>query len=591
MKNRLNTLLSILFAITIVAWYGCNKTDTTPPVIKPDPLEEKVTASINGRVIDETGKPVSNAAVQSGTSATSTDINGAFRFNNIQLSKNAGYVQVEKDGYFKSGRTIFSSTGNVNNIEIKLIPKTEVGNFQVAAGGNVNIASGTSVNFPANGIINKATNTAYSGTVKVFGAYLNPEDPNLALIMPGNLTGITTENEQKILQTYGMIVAELEGSNGEKLNLASGKTATITLPIPSSLQANAPATIPLWYFSDSLGIWKEEGTATKQGNAYTGTVSHFSFWNCDVPANFVNLKMTLKNQNQELLPGYRVLLINKQNNSHSFGYTDSSGTVNGPVPINAPIEMAVYNKCGTELYNQTIGPFASATDLGVVTVNTPAPGTIVVSGSVAKCNQSAVANGIVDFYLDGIGYRAAVNNGNYSITIQRCATLPSTLTIVASDIDASQQGNVSELQVTSGSYTANLVACGTSTLQFINFSIGGNIFNFIPPNDSLTAWRNGSTTNIDAYRQGRDSANYQYTSFKLAGNAAPGTYSMSTNTFILSKAIPSTIEYKMEGAINITITEYGGPGEYVAGSFTGNFRERYSNAVVSGTCSFRIRRF
>jgi hypothetical protein len=134
---------------------------------------------------------------------------------------------------------------------------------------------------------------------------------------------------------------------------------------------NAPATIPLWYFNDTLGIWKEEGTATKQGNNYVGSVSHFSFWNCDVPSNFVNLKMTLKNQNQEILPGYRVVLVNTQNNSHAHGNTDSSGIANGAVPSAVPIEMTVYNKCNTILYTQTIGPFTTATDLGVVTITTP----------------------------------------------------------------------------------------------------------------------------------------------------------------------------------------------------------------------------
>ena len=550
-----------------------------------------MTASINGRVLDENNKPVKDALVKSGGSTTSTDINGVFRFSNIQLSKNAGFVLVEKTGYFKGSRTIFTNAAVVNNVEIKLIPKKERGNFQAAAGGTINIENGASVNFSLNGIIDKSSNTAYTGTVKVFGAYLNPEDPNLFSIMPGNLTGLTTDNEQKILQTYGMIAIELEGSGGEKLNLAPGKPATITWPIPSSLQAGAPATIPLWYFNDSLGTWKEEGTAAKQGNSYVGSVSHFSFWNCDVPANFINLKIILKNQNQELLPGYRVLLINKQTNSHAYGHTDSSGAVNGPVPINTPIEMVVYNKCGTELYKQTIGPFTADTDLGIVTVTTPTAASITVSGAVVACNQSPVTNGFVDFVLDGIGYRAAINNGNFSITIQRCSATAADMYIIPTDAEASQQGSASTISVTSGNYTANMSACGTSTLQFINYTIAGNAYNFVPSLDSLTAWRNGTTTSINGYRKGRDSVTYQYTSFNFAGEAIPGTYGMSTNTFIISKGIPSTIEYKMEGAININITEYGGPGQFVAGSFTGNFRERYTNAVVSGTCSFRIRRY
>ncbi len=142
----------------------------------------------------------------------------------------------------------------VNNIEITLIPKKERDNFQASAGGNISIENGAAVNFPVNGIIDESTNAAYTGTVRVFGAYLDPEDLTLASIMPGNLTGLTANNEHKILQTYGMIAVELEGSNGEKLNLASGKLAIIILPIPSALQANAPASIPLWYFSDTLGV-------------------------------------------------------------------------------------------------------------------------------------------------------------------------------------------------------------------------------------------------------------------------------------------------------------------------------------------------
>ena len=589
MKNCFISLFYVVLTIITVTWFSCKKTDNVPIPPTPDPLKEKVMASIYGRVVDENDKPVRDALVQSGNFTTATDINGVFRFNNIQLSKNAGFVLVEKYGYFRSGRTMFTNAGVINNIEIKLIPKKERGNFLASGGGHISIESGAAVNFSVNGIINTSNNTAYSGTVTVFGAYLNPEDPNLASIMPGNLTGLTTNNEQKILQTYGMIAVELEGSNGEKLNLASGKSATITLPIPSSLMANAPATIPLWYFNDTLGIWKEEGTATKQGNTYVGSVSHFSFWNCDVPNNFVNLKLTLKNQNQEVLSGYRVALRNTQNNSTAYGYTDSSGTVNGAVPSGVPLEMIVYNKCNSVIHTQPAGPFNTASDLGVVTITTPAAVSITISGTVSKCNQAPVTNGVVDFLLEGNGYRAAISNGSFSITIGRCSAAPADLNLIAMDIDANQQGSLTSINVTSGDYTANINACGISLEQFINFDIGGNAINFLPANDSLTSYRNGNTTIVQAFRQQADSASYQYTSFNFTGPQAPGVYSMSNGSFIVSKGL--SLEYTMEGTINITITEYGNSGEFVTGSFTGNMRERYTNAVVSGTCSFRIRRF
>ena len=134
MKKNYNIFFCILVAITSLLFANCNKTDK-PPAPKPDTLEEKVTASVNGRVVDENAEPVSNASVRAGASATTTDVNGVFRFNNIILSKNAGFVKVEKDGYFNTGRTIFTSAGVVNNIEIKLIPKKLRGNFSSSAGG------------------------------------------------------------------------------------------------------------------------------------------------------------------------------------------------------------------------------------------------------------------------------------------------------------------------------------------------------------------------------------------------------------------------------------------------------------------------
>ena len=149
MKNNSNVIFCLLIVLTSLLFSNCNKTDN-PPTPKPDPLEEKVTASVNGRIIDENDKPVSNASIQAGTSTTTTDVNGVFRFANILLSKNAGCVKVEKDGYFKTGRTIFTSAGVVNNIEIKLIPKKLRGNFSSSAGGNISIENGAAVNFPAN---------------------------------------------------------------------------------------------------------------------------------------------------------------------------------------------------------------------------------------------------------------------------------------------------------------------------------------------------------------------------------------------------------------------------------------------------------
>ncbi|HEU5166111.1 MAG TPA: carboxypeptidase-like regulatory domain-containing protein [Chitinophagaceae bacterium] len=586
-----NTAYFLLFLVVLTN-YQCQKNpqDTPQPI---DPLAEKVTASVKGRVTDENGRPVNNASVVSGGSSTTTDINGFFRFDNIQLAKNAGFVLVEKTGYLKGCRTIFTNAGIINNIEIQLIPKINRGSFSASAGGNIVIQSGSSVNFPAGGIINTSTNSVYTGTVNVIGAYLDPTDPKLSLIMPGNLIGLTTGNEQRLLQTFGMIAVELEGNNGEKLNLANGKSAAITMPIPATLLAGSPATIPLWYFDETKGLWKEEGTATKQGSNYVGTVTHFSFWNCDVPNNFVTLKLTIKDQNGKVASGYRVELRNTQNNSTAYATTDSAGSASGAVPPNVSMEMKVYNKCNTLVHSQTIGPFNTNTDLGVVTITIPAPATITVSGTVKNCSLSAVTNGYVDVIVDASAHRTAISNGNFSITIERCSNITSTAQIIATDLQANQQSTSMTLNVTSGNYsTGNITACGVSVLQFINFTIAGSPQNFLPPADSIFTYRQGFSTNIQGFCIHCDSVNYQYTSFNIDSVTAPGTYSIGSS-FIVTKGIYPALgsrQYNLQSPGTLTITEFGSTGQYIAGSFSGTMREFYTNATVTGTCNFRVRR-
>jgi hypothetical protein len=580
-------------AIAILVFFGCQKTPDQPDTPKIDPLEEMVTASLQGRVIDENGKPVGNASVKSGSNLTTTDINGTFKFNNIQLAKNAGFVLVEKTGYLHGSRSIFTNTGVVNNVEIQLIPRTIRGTFAGSAGGSVAVQSGSSINFPANGIINTANNSAYTGTVTVVGAYLDPTDPKLAAIMPGNLTGLTTNNEQKLLQTFGMIGIELEGSAGEKLNIASGKTATLTMPIPTSLQASAPATIPLWYFDETKGIWVEEGSATKQGTNYVGTVSHFSFWNCDVPNNFVNLKMTVKTQDNLPAKNYKVSLRNTVTNAITYGITDSTGFVSGAIPVNVPLEMKVYNRCDEVLLTQTVGPFSASSDLGIVTIPVTTPGIITISGTVTNCSSSPVTNGFVDFSLEGLNYRAPVSNGNFSITINKCNNATSNVTITGTDVQATQQSSSLVLAVSSGSYSTGAIsACGVSTAQFMNFTIGDITINFAAPPDSLTGKRNGTTTIISGNSPMQtDTMGYRSGTFKFTGAAAAGSYTIDSSSLFVTKGIGFTQEYNLNSSATVTITEYGNQGQFIAGTFTATFIHILTNTPIPGTCNFRVKRF
>ena len=144
-----------------------------------------------------------------------------------------------------------------------------------------------------------------------------------------------------------MVAVELESPSGEKLQVKSGSVATLTTPIPLSTRSSAPATIPLWYVDPSTGLWKEEGTASKQGNNYVGTVKHFTYWNCDLPVERVQFSATLKTADEKPLVNASVMIKPTSGTYYgsAHGYTDSLGQVSGPIPAN--MNLALQVKCFT----------------------------------------------------------------------------------------------------------------------------------------------------------------------------------------------------------------------------------------------------
>ena len=292
--RRIYSALSLL--LLSVLFFQCQREvshiggpDTPIEIPTPDPI----TAAIQGNVFDETGAPAAGVSVQVGSKTATTNAKGYFRINDAALDKKAALVTAAKSGYFKAYRT-FSATSGANNVEIKLVKKALAGTINAAAGGEVSLTNGSKVALPINGVVNAATNAAYTGTINVYAAYIDPSASDINQTVPGSFMANDKDGRRVTLTSYGMIAVELESAAGEKLQVKSGATATLITAIPSSTQAAAPATIALWSVDETTGIWKEEGSATRNGNVYVGNVSHFSFWNCDVSANALMLSMTLK---------------------------------------------------------------------------------------------------------------------------------------------------------------------------------------------------------------------------------------------------------------------------------------------------------
>ena len=582
---------NLLMIFSVVLFFSCQKDlsfDTGAGLQLPD-LTTKINSSVSGFVTDENNAPVMGATVQFGNSNSATDKYGYFEAKNVQVVKEVAVVTVIKNGYFKGIKTYFAVTGKSAFFRIRLIPKTTAGTVNATLGGTVTLSNGLSIKLLAGSIVNAATNSPYTGTVNVAAFWINPAAADINQIMPGDLRGLNTAGSMNLLQTYGMAAVELTGAAGELLQIVNGQKATLTMPIPASHSASAPASIPLWYFDESNGLWKQEGSAVKTGNTYVGDVSHFSFWNCDTPANFVQFNCTLKDGSGNPVPYTFVKITVAGTNNSAWGYTDSSGYVGGPVPNNSNLILEVFpnNNCTTPIYTQAFTTTNVNISLGVITISTT-NNMATLNGSVSNCASTPVTNGYIILMEGNVFTRYPLNNaGAFSFNKIFCS-FPQAITLIGEDITNSQQSaNTSYTVNNAGTNTVgNIQACGITTQQFISYSINSTPYSFTSPADTFFYSNNQQTS---LYLSG-SSLTPPTSVVNIAMSNAGLAMGSSQNLQLFNPSqVPDS--FRILAPIFVNITEFGTVGQFVAGGFTGTFTGGApTNTPYNVTCTFRLRR-
>lgn len=586
-----SALTAIILSITFLFITSCQKEADGPTNTPPPALDaEKVNASVQGNVVDENNIPIVGATVTSGSKTTTTDRYGSFRFNNISLSKNNGYVKVSKSGYFVGSRSFLTTAGRTHTVRIKLLTKTNTGSFAGSAGGTINLTGGAKLIMPADAVTD-ASGSPYTGTVNVAMKWLDPTSNELPYTMPGDLRGITTTGEERGLESFGMLGVELTGSGGQALKVATGKTAELTFPIPAGIAAAAPATIDLWHFDETNGRWKQEGQATKTGSNYIAQVSHFSFWNCDAPFPLVDVCMTIVDPVHGSPLNNVQVRIKRPNGSYGYGRTDSLGNLCGKIPANEALVLEILDQCGNVLTSQNIGPFSSNTSIGTINVSIPAPSNLTITGTIQNCSNANVTSGAAIIYTGGgHTYNIPVINGNFSLTVLNCAGTTINYSVLPVDLTAMQQGAPVTGSGTSGSVNVGtLQACGTSAQQFIEVLIDGVPNNFVAPPDNISSYDSAAPSNSTTiFASGGNGTpnNTRYFSLHFANNRTPGTYPIGS--FYLNYGTTGA-QQVVSANPTVTITTFG---PVTTGFIEGNFSVQmdFLGTTKTVSCNFRVRR-
>ncbi len=571
-KNLILTFVSFL-VLSFLVFYGCKDNSTNPPVENGN---ETVSTTISGSVLDESNAPVSGALVESAGQTTTTNGNGSFLFSGIQVPKNRFVVNVTKSGYFRGSYSDAPAANGTSTIKIYLMEAGVTETIDASTGGEAALQNGSKVVLNSNSVA-ASDGSAYSGNVNLSLGYLDPTSENFSSLVPGgDMQAQRSDDSQATLYSYGIIRVQMKGDAGQDLNLKSGTQSEITVDIPSSIASNAPSTIPLWYYDESTGIWKEEGTATKQGDKYVGTVSHFSDWNCDVPEGTATISGLVVDCNNQPVQGISVHVgqVNL--------ITGVDGRFERRVPANTAFEVQVLGSSNFGLGSDPVSVSAltegSTHDVGTLHVDCPS----YVKGLI-KCGTT-VKYGQVAISWDG-GYNVQYTGSDGSFNLAADIDKPALLSVYTFD------GSYTSMNITTPSVRGNSLDLGT--IQVCEqVQTGDNKFTVTGSGYNNTTLTFASDTNqVFGYFDPADSMSFVYM-YKIVNTdttllwftfygANTGTPSDITIYFYHNNEIFYAFAGVPNSSVTLNVTNYGGIGGLIEGTFSGALTTYMGGAGVT----------
>lgn len=315
-----------------------------PPELVEGRMED---IALSGIVRDASGTPIEGVSIVSGSSAATTNTDGFFEFDQIQVVSvlnDRSVVRFSKAGYFDVVRSMDADDDAADGASWEVVMcKKENNDFTsiktYSSSSDQTLQAGEmKIDMPQDGYKVDGTGVGYTGKVKSEMVYLDPNNERFSEMMPGgDLAAVRSDNSSAQLVSYGMTDLNMYAENGDKLQLKEGSKAKLTFPIPAGMGENPPASIPLWSFNEKTGLWEEEGSAALQGNVYVGEVAHFSWVNLDYPERQGTVYGYVKDDTGKILPGIRLNIGQLLTST----VTKSDGYYSHEVPANTDFSITV----------------------------------------------------------------------------------------------------------------------------------------------------------------------------------------------------------------------------------------------------------
>ncbi|RLD22714.1 MAG: hypothetical protein DRI69_00200 [Bacteroidetes bacterium] len=513
-------------------------------------------------VFYEDGNPAKNALVIVDKISVLTDASGMAYIKDIEMDSSV-YLVVSKGDYFHASRRFTPIKNEAQYIKVVLLSAEPIGQLQAQDGGVMIIDENAELDFPPNAI-QYANGLSYFGTVSVSAKSIAANDPDMSFKMPGDLMGEALDGETVALGSMGMVAVELRGQHGEVLQVKTGMQVGLTIRVPTEQQASAPATIPLWYFDEDAGIWKEEGEATFILDKYVGYVSHFSYWNCDASFSLVEWNASFYYESGPA-SNVTVCITIISLNTTRCAYANNQGEVRGSIPAGERLLLEVYDKCGAPAFSGEIGPFSEPATT-YQSLDEESLGVLSVTGKAVDCNGHAVVNGYAIVRIGALTSYAELDksNGAFEIRAAHCVEDEVLITIV--DVEESRHSFIQKYEYSNTINAGSISVCDPVRDQIVIDveGLGKFVFHEVPARLVRGYTSIGIPDSVPI--------NTAYISMQFEGQSQGNFNAWMTVNLELPDGEFINIRGKERG-VNVFIANYGEVGDYVIGTISGTLKE------------------
>ncbi len=570
---RLQSLRNVFVLIALCGLIAYSITGCSSGPTSPGAGIGTQTTTIYGRIIDESGVSLMGVSVSAGAKMATTDANGIFILKDATVPQGRAVVIAKKAGYFNAAHAEVPNSNGTTRMALSMMSDAATANVSATNGGTVNVTGGASIAFSA-GSFTDASGTPYSGTVSVAARFLDPQSASFFDYFSGDDLAQTTSGKSVSLISSGVLRVELKDQSGNTLKLDASKPATLSYPKP--IDTKAPAVMPLWYFDETLGMWKEEGSATLKNGIYSGTVTHFSEHNLDyfdssssggfshstvllrvvcngIPIGGVAVSIVADDAPGKYFvhpggitgPDGRITFIRFPDNRPTQ-IDISSAKNNGLYFINTPINVTVTN-------DQTL-------DLGDVSLNSPCPASI--SGSL-ECNGTKVEGLLTVSDGKNITY-AYTKTGDFGMQVP--STVPLTVDATNANGDVANTTIVTALASGEQRNIGNIGLCGSGTPNYTEITVGTSSAIALSPDGSrLAVWGGSILTVYDASKgnllsSATSTPTFNTLQFSLDGSkllAAENNYSVGQATVYDVSGTIATVITTIPNIINAKLYDDG----------------------------------